>query len=102
MDTEGLVRAYDSQTQLYHEAFQVFLDHTDQKMKARRWLEQYIQALPSRQVFIDAGAGEGQVTAWIAPQFAQTTAIEPNPYLGQKFRQTCPEIALLTAPKRTA
>ena len=95
MDTEGFVRVYDSQTEIYHDAFQIFLDHTDQKINAHRWLEQYIRTLPSRHVFIDAGAGEGQVTSWVAPQFAKTTAIEPNPYLCKKFRETCPEIALL-------
>ena len=33
------IDVYDSQTSAYHRAFQVFLDHTDQKAKAREWLD---------------------------------------------------------------
>ena len=41
------VRSYDSQSVAYHDAFQVFLACTDQKINARRWLEQLVQKLPS-------------------------------------------------------
>jgi SAM-dependent methyltransferase len=89
------VRAYDSQSEAYHDAFQVFLDHTDQKTNARRWLDTLVQTLPGRQVFIDAGAGNGQVTAWFLDQFARTIAIEPSPSLSADLRRTCPGAEVL-------
>ena len=57
------VRVFDSQSVAYHEAFQVFLAHTDQKLNARHWLDGLVQGLATRRLFIDAGAGNGQVTA---------------------------------------
>ena len=53
------IQVFDSQGESYKQAFQVFLDHTDQKRNAKRWLRQLVDALPIRQIFIDAGAGNG-------------------------------------------
>jgi SAM-dependent methyltransferase len=83
------IDVYDFRSAAYRHAFQVFLDHTDQKAKTREWLDRLVQALPSRQVFIDAGAGNGKVTAWFADKFRQTIAIEPNPHLCDELRRTC-------------
>jgi trans-aconitate methyltransferase len=91
------VHVYDSQSETYHHAFQVFLDHTDQKVNARRWLDGLVQTLPARRVFIDAGAGNGQVTAWYIEQFEQTIAIEPSPSLNADLRRTCPRAEVLQA-----
>ena len=82
------VRVYDSQSVAYHQAFQAFLDHTDQKVNARRWLDGLVQSLPARRVFVDAGAGTGQVTAWFLEQFERTIAIEPSPSLSAELRRT--------------
>jgi len=95
MNDDARVRAYDSQSVAYHQAFQVFLDHTDQKVNARRWLDGLVQTLPARQVFLDAGAGNGQVTAWFLDQFERTIAIEPNPSLNSDLRRTCPSAEVL-------
>jgi SAM-dependent methyltransferase len=89
------VGVYDSQSVAYHQAFQVFLDHTDQKVNARRWLDALVQSLPVRRVFLDAGAGNGQVTAWFLDQFERTIAIEPNPSLSAELRRTCPKADVL-------
>jgi SAM-dependent methyltransferase len=83
------VRVYDSQGVAYHHAFQVFLDHTDQKANARRRLDELVRSLPERRVFVDAGAGNGQVTAWFLGQFARTIAVEPSPSLGDELRRAC-------------
>jgi len=83
---------YDSQSPAYHRAFQVFLDHTDQKDKARAWLDRLVASLPARGTFIDAGAGNGKVTAWYIPQFQRTLAYEPNDSLRQELREHCPGI----------
>jgi trans-aconitate methyltransferase len=92
------VRVFDSQGVAYHEAFQVFLAHTDQKVNARRWLDGLVQRLTNRRVFIDAGAGNGQVTAWFLDQFERTIAIEPSPSLSSELRQTCPRAEVLAVP----
>jgi SAM-dependent methyltransferase len=89
------VQVYDSQSEAYHHAFQVFLDHTDQKVNARRWLDGLVRALPERRVFVDAGAGNGQVTAWFLGRFARTIAVEPNPSLNAELRRTCPGAEVL-------
>jgi hypothetical protein len=78
MSMSQRINVYDSQSKEYHHAFQVFLDHTDQKLKAQQWLNRLVQTLPLRRVFIDAGAGNGKVTAWFTDAFNQTIALEPN------------------------
>lgn len=95
MNTTGRVSTYDSQSPAYHRAFEVFLTHTDQKVKARDWLKGLVHGLPSRQVFIDAGAGNGKVTAWFLEDFQRTIAIEPNPSLCDELRRTCPTAEVL-------
>lgn len=82
---------YDSQTSDYHKAFQVFLDHTDQKAQMQQWLYRLVEALPSRRVFIDAGAGNGAATAWFADTFDRTIALEPNASLRAELRSNCPQ-----------
>ncbi len=84
-------KIYKSNTEEYHQAFQVFLDHTDQKIKARQWLEACVQKLPSKKVFIDAGAGNGKVTAWLTDSFERTIATEPNESLRKELETVCPK-----------
>jgi SAM-dependent methyltransferase len=95
MDDSSKIRVYDSQTKAYHDAFQVFLDHTDQKVNARAWLDRLVESIPSRRLFIDAGAGTGQTTAWLGTQFEQTMAIEPNPSLREDLRRSCPNAEIV-------
>jgi SAM-dependent methyltransferase len=84
------IAIYDSLSPEYHRAFGVFLDHTDQKLKAQAWLKNLIDGLASRRVFIDAGAGNGKVTAWFTDRFERTVAIEPNASLRSELEQSCP------------
>lgn len=98
MFEEETIRVYDSQSELYHTAFETFLQHTDQKTNARDWLERFIALLPQRRIFIDAGAGTGQLTSWLIPQFTRTIALEPNAYLRSEFQKSCPGIKLLAEP----
>ena len=86
---------YDSQSREYHEAFQVFLDHTDQKLKAQKVLSDLTDRLPSRRVFIDAGAGNGKVTSWFTERFGRTIAIEPNASLRHDLEHACPTAELI-------
>ncbi len=85
-----LVRVFDSQGGDYKEAFQVFLNHTDQKRNAKLVLQKLVDGLPVRKVFIDAGAGSGEVTCAFAEAFDRTIAIEPNAYLLSQLQRTIP------------
>ncbi len=89
------VRRFDSSSDEYHKAFQLFLDHTDQKARARERLEKLVAGLPSRNVFIDAGAGTGKVTAWLEGSFGRTIAAEPNASLRKELAATCPSAEIL-------
>jgi hypothetical protein len=95
---DATVKVYASKTNDYHDAFKVFLDHTDQKAKAREFLDGLVARLASRRVFIDAGAGNGKVTAWYTPSFEKTVAIEPNDSLRVELRAACPGASVLGEP----
>lgn len=84
------VTVFDSLGKEYEQAFATFLANTDQKDKARDWLDRGVNSLPKRRTFVDAGAGTGKVTAWYVPQFEKTVAIEPNPHLREHLAQACP------------
>src|SRR3989442_7901997 len=90
MANERTIAVYDSLSREYHRAFQVFLDHTDQKLKAQKWLTDLIDRLPSRRVFIDAGAGHRKVTTWFTGRFGRTIAIEPNASLRSELKRAWP------------
>ena len=89
------IQVFDSQGTAYHDAFAVFLAHTDQKTVARAWLDQLASTLPNRRVLIDAGAGTGQTTAWLTGAFARTIAAEPNPSLRADLAKACPQAEVL-------
>jgi SAM-dependent methyltransferase len=92
------VSVYDSKSDAYHDAFGVFLRSTDQKTNARRWLDDFVEQMPQRRVFVDAGAGNGQVTAWFLDRFQRTIAIEPSPSLAADLRSACPKAEVLAVP----
>ncbi len=96
MNKPHFVKAYDSQSKAYRKAFKVFLEHTDQKVNLLEWLENFLSALPRRQQFIDAGAGTGQLTSWVAHYFESTVAIEPSTFLRREFRKNFPDCPLLS------
>ena len=90
MAEQERIRVFDSQGEAYKQAFQIFLEHTDQKRNAKRWLQRVVDGLPARNVFIDAGAGNGEVTKAFAGAFDRTIAIEPNGYLLRQLQQAVP------------
>jgi hypothetical protein len=98
MTQSDTIQVFDSQGESYKQAFQVFLDHTDQKRNAKRWLQQVVEAMPVRQVFIDAGAGNGAVTGAFADAFDRTVAIEPNVYLLSQLQQAIPHAEVIGEP----
>jgi hypothetical protein len=102
MTDQERIRIFDSQGHAYKQAFQTFLDHTDQKRNAKRWLQQVVDGLPARNVFIDAGAGNGEVTRTFAGAFERTIAIEPNLYLLKQLQQAVPLAEAIGQPIMTA
>lgn len=102
MINEERVRIFDSQGEAYKQAFQIFLDHTDQKRNAKRWLQQVVDGLPARKVLIDAGAGNGEVTRTLAHAFERTIAIEPNVYLLKQLHEAIPAAEAISQPIMTA
>ena len=102
MTDEERVRVFDSQGEAYKQAFQIFLDHTDQKRKAKQWLQQVVDGLSARKVFIDAGAGNGEVTRTLAHAFERTIAIEPNNHLLKQLQQAVPAAEAIGRPIMTA
>jgi trans-aconitate methyltransferase len=89
------VAHFDSATPEYTKAFHTFLAHTDQKEKALEWLDREVGALPQRRTAIDAGAGTGKLTKWLADRFKTVIGVEPNPSLAAEFRTTCPTATLI-------
>ncbi len=89
------VSNFDSATPEYSKAFHTFLAHTDQKEKALEWLDREIGALAQRRTAIDAGAGTGKLTAWLAKRFSTVIGLEPNPSLAAEFRTACPTATLI-------
>jgi hypothetical protein len=85
------VRVFKSDTPDYHTAFQTFLDNTDQKHKAKQWMDTLVGGLSHKRIFLDAGAGNGKVTAWFTDKFDYSVALEPNASLCDELRRACPE-----------
>lgn len=96
------IQVFDSQGEAYKRAFQIFLDNTDQKRNAKRFLQTLVDGLPQRNVFIDAGAGNGEVTKAFANAFDRTIAIEPNPHLLAQLQRAVPQAEAIGAPILTA
>jgi SAM-dependent methyltransferase len=89
------VARFDSVTPEYTRAFLRFLANTDQKEKASEWLDREVGSLARRRTAIDAGAGTGKLTAWLAGRFGTVTGVEPNPSLAAEFRAACPSATLV-------
>lgn len=75
----------------YKVRFRAFLENTNQKQKREEWLCEYVPTLPSQRIFIDAGAGNGQLTRILSKFFEQTIAVEPNNELIMQLRDECPK-----------
>lgn len=72
------VRVFSSQDEYYDHAFATFIRSTDQKENAKAWLKEFLNRMESKQVAIDAGAGNGALTKILARNFDTVQAVEPN------------------------
>lgn len=97
MPKSKAMQVFDSQGEAYKRAFQIFLDHTDQKRNAKRFLQKLVDDLPARNVFVDAGAGNGEVTKAFAGAFQHIIAIEPNSHLLAQLKEAIPQAEAIGA-----
>jgi hypothetical protein len=90
----GPINVYESHSNQYVQAFELYLRHSSEQQKTIQWLKQLVERLPSKRLFVDAGAGQGLKTEPLANMFEQTIAIEPNQLLRQQLQQRCPQIEI--------
>jgi trans-aconitate methyltransferase len=89
------IHQYDFDSTHYAQVFALLLRQSDEKQQAIDWLRQCVEALPSHQCFVDAGAGMGTVTAALQNRFAHTVAIEPNVRFHASIDAACPQAELM-------
>lgn len=75
-----LVNKYQSSSQEYKAAYEVFLRYTDLKSAAKARIDEVISYVSNHALLVDVGAADGMVTGWYHPQFSQIEALEPNPF----------------------
>jgi SAM-dependent methyltransferase len=97
-DIDEPLKPYADDQLEYARAFEIFLTHTDQKTKTIEWLTNLVNGFRSHGLFVDAGAGEGSITAALAKLFDRTIAIEPNRALRAELARRCPEAEVVEAP----
>jgi len=88
------ITTFASSEPQYHDAFEIFLRCTDQKVKAMQFMDRQVALLRKREVFVDVGAGNGMLTAHFAKDFERSIAIEPNPSLASELRKQCSEVTV--------
>jgi len=93
--SEQKIRAFLPDSEEYRRAFDCFLRHTDQKQVAFAELRRLCDALAKRDVLIDAGAGNGVLTSWLADRFRRVIAIEPSEGLRRQIPGNCPRTEIL-------
>src|SRR5262245_33290586 len=79
------IRTFAPDSPGYEEVFRLFVAHTDQKIRAQEWVDAFISKMPSRQIYVDVGAGEGSLTSKLMCKFNRPVAIEPNPQFCAKL-----------------
>jgi hypothetical protein len=97
-DMDELPEPYAYDQPEYARVFGTFLTYTDQKAKTIGWLIDLVNGLRSHGLFVDAGAGDGSMTAELAKLFDRTIAIEPNSALRAELARRCPEAEIVEAP----
>ncbi|RJQ79776.1 methyltransferase domain-containing protein [Pseudonocardiaceae bacterium YIM PH 21723] len=95
--TARRVQILDPLGRAYRQAFETFVASTDQVRLAKQYLTAVVDQLPHRRIMIDAGAGEGGPTRWLAPSFLRTIALEPDPLRLPGLRTNCPTAEVLPA-----
>ncbi len=98
-ENSKMIDCYGHDSELYSQRFQLFLDSTDQKLAIRQWVKDAVDKT-ERSLFIDAGAGEGSLTGFVANEFAfeSVIAIEPDKRFQPSIREKCPKATIVASP----
>ncbi len=92
-DKEGeeLIPVFRYENQLYRDYFLWFLKHTDEKKRTWDWFSrELLPRLKTRDVLIDAGAGNGELMSHFLPTFHRCIAIEPSPAFKSELLRLIP------------
>ena len=87
-----LIPVFHYKDRLYHQYFGWFLQHTNEKERIWDWFSQeLLPQISTRDVLIDAGAGNGELLSHFSPKFHQCIAIEPNPAFANNLLKFIPD-----------
>ncbi|MEU0336757.1 class I SAM-dependent methyltransferase [Streptomyces sp. NPDC006193] len=86
----------------YRQALCRFLAGTDEKTTTHAYLEDVVQGLPARRVFLDVGPADGTTTRHLAPRFERTVCIEPSEPMRRALARTCPDADVVAEPVQQA
>ena len=99
------IPVFASENPLYRDYFSWFLQNTDEKQRTWTWFKkELLPQINTRDVLIDAGAGNGELLSHLLPEFRRCLAIEPNPAFANELLQLIPaadlyQTTILGAPK---
>ncbi|MDJ0679314.1 MAG: methyltransferase domain-containing protein [Xenococcaceae cyanobacterium MO_167.B52] len=89
---EKPIPVFRYENQVYKDYFAWFLQHTDEKQRIWNWFsEEFLPRLETRDVLIDAGAGNGEIMSHFLPKFHRCIAIEPSPAFTTDLLKLIPE-----------
>lgn len=89
------IKLFSSLDEYYDKAFSTFIKSTDQKENAKTWITDYLNGLDTKYNAIDAGAGNGVLTAILAKHFETVQAVEPNETLLPELATAGKNVAIL-------
>ncbi|MDJ0718685.1 MAG: class I SAM-dependent methyltransferase [Prochloraceae cyanobacterium] len=76
---DELIPIFSHENQLYRDYFNCFLKHTDEKKRTWDWFErELLPQIVTRDLLIDAGAGNGELLSHFLTKFHRCIAIEPS------------------------
>ncbi|MBH1935949.1 class I SAM-dependent methyltransferase [Streptomyces sp. AV19] len=94
-------RMLDMSSEEYRHVFEIFLAGTDQKELSGAYLDRLAGELPRRRVFLDIGAGRGDLARHMTRHFERVVAVEPSAPMRDALRRACPDALILPDPVNT-
>ncbi|GAA2969727.1 class I SAM-dependent methyltransferase [Streptomyces enissocaesilis] len=82
----------------YREALSLFLAGTNEKATTHVYLQDIVERLPARKVFLDVGPADGTTTRFLAPFFDRSVCIEPSEPMRRVLRLACPQAEVVAEP----
>lgn len=90
-----LIPIFGHKDQLYRDYFDCFLKHTNEKKRTWNWFNlELLPKIVTRDVLIDAGAGNGELLSHFIRKFRRCIAIEPSSEFTIPLLKLIPDSAL--------